>query len=137
MKHQLQRDRRQNDEQRMLESEEEEEELDVTIEEDEEQAVSELWEAWDGELTMLQAKIQNNDELKKRRAKGLESLSLPTRCSQVGSHCVILFPRLNGHLEMSGHLLSRVTRTWRRSSRERCVRRGFVCSRGAKSCRRD
>ncbi|XP_024134216.1 myomegalin isoform X3 [Oryzias melastigma] len=82
LKHQLQRDRRQNDEQRMLESEEEEEELDVTIEEDEEQAVSELWEAWDGELTMLQAKIQNNDELKKRRAKGLESLSLPTRCSQ-------------------------------------------------------
>ncbi|KAF6721984.1 Myomegalin [Oryzias melastigma] len=82
LKHQLQRDRRQNDEQRMLESEEEEEELDVTIEEDEEQAVSELWEAWDGELTMLQAKIQNNNELKKRRAKGLESLNLPTRCSQ-------------------------------------------------------
>lgn len=88
MKHQMQRDRRQNDEHRMLESEEEEEELDVTIEEDdEEQAVSELWDAWDGELTMLQAKIQNSDELKKRRANMLESQSLP-RCSQVGGHCV-------------------------------------------------
>ncbi|XP_078802300.1 myomegalin isoform X5 [Oryzias latipes] len=82
LKHQMQRDRRQNDEHRMLESEEEEEELDVTIEEDdEEQAVSELWDAWDGELTMLQAKIQNSDELKKRRANMLESQSLP-RCSQ-------------------------------------------------------
>ncbi|XP_041861960.1 myomegalin isoform X2 [Melanotaenia boesemani] len=50
---------------RMLEGEEEEEELDVTIEEEEveeEEQRSELWDAWDGELSLAQSKIQKSDE---------------------------------------------------------------------------
>jgi len=41
----------------MLEGEEEEEELDVTIEEEES---SELWDAWDGELSVSQGKTQSS-----------------------------------------------------------------------------
>ncbi|XP_074492465.1 myomegalin isoform X5 [Sebastes fasciatus] len=75
--------KQQSDEQEVLdgeeEDEEEEEELDVTIEgveEDveEEEESSEMWDAWDGELSLSQTNIQ--------RAKRPESLHLLTNSSQ-------------------------------------------------------
>ncbi|KAE8294671.1 Myomegalin Cardiomyopathy-associated protein 2 Phosphodiesterase 4D-interacting protein [Larimichthys crocea] len=85
LKHQLteepQPDRKQSDEQKEEEEEEEEEEgeLDVTIEgvEDEED-IAELWDAWDGELSLSQTNIQMSDDQRKK------SLNLLTDSSQDG-----------------------------------------------------
>ncbi|TKS75200.1 Myomegalin Cardiomyopathy-associated protein 2 [Collichthys lucidus] len=86
LKHQLteepQPDRKQSEEQKVLEEEEEEEEegeLDVTIEgvEDEED-ISELWDAWDGELSLSQTNIQTSDDQRKK------SLNLLADSSQDG-----------------------------------------------------
>ncbi|TMS20000.1 Myomegalin [Larimichthys crocea] len=83
LKHQLteepQPDRKQSDEQKEEEEEEEEEEgeLDVTIEgvEDEED-IAELWDTWDGELSLSQTNIQMSDDQRKK------SLNLLTDSSQ-------------------------------------------------------
>ncbi|KAE8294668.1 Myomegalin Cardiomyopathy-associated protein 2 Phosphodiesterase 4D-interacting protein [Larimichthys crocea] len=83
LKHQLteepQPDRKQSDEQKEEEEEEEEGELDVTIEgvEDEED-IAELWDAWDGELSLSQTNIQMSDDQRKK------SLNLLTESSQDG-----------------------------------------------------
>ncbi|XP_044218217.1 myomegalin isoform X6 [Thunnus albacares] len=96
LKHQLteglQPDSRQSDEQKVLDGEEEdeeeedEEELDVTIEEEEEE-ISELWETWDGELSLSEGKqslnkIQTDEEQRTKRADRPEPLHLLTSSSQ-------------------------------------------------------
>ncbi|KAM7387802.1 hypothetical protein PAMP_024015 [Pampus punctatissimus] len=90
LKHRLQPDSRQSDEQNGKEEEEEEdeedEELDVTIEEEEEEG-SELWEAWDGELSLSEGKlsfntIQTDEEQRKKVADRKESLHLLISSSQ-------------------------------------------------------
>lgn len=73
-----------SDEQNALDGEDKDEnELDVTIEEEEEEN-SELWEAWEGELCLSQAKSQSNDEQRKRRASRHQMLPLDSKSSQVG-----------------------------------------------------
>lgn len=73
----------QSDEQNALDGEDKDEnELDVTIEEEEEN--SELWEAWEGELCLSQAKSQSTDEQRKRRASRRQTLPLDSKSSQVG-----------------------------------------------------
>lgn len=75
----------QSDEQNALDGEDKDEnELDVTIEEEEEEENSELWEAWEGELCLSQAKSQSNDEQRKRRASRHQTLPLDSKSSQVG-----------------------------------------------------
>lgn len=64
----LQADRKQSDAEQ---EDEEEEELDVTIEgEEEEEEISELWDTWDGELSLSQTRI--SDEQRSPRAGGPE-----------------------------------------------------------------
>lgn len=73
----------QSDEQNALDGEDKDEnELDVTIEEEEEEN-SELWDAWEGELCLSQAKSQSIDEQRKRRASGHQTLPLDSKSSQV------------------------------------------------------
>ncbi|XP_045906342.1 myomegalin isoform X2 [Micropterus dolomieu] len=71
------------------EEEEEEEELDVTIEEvdevEEEEVNSELWDAWEGELSLLETNIQTSDEPQKTRANRPESLHRLTGSSQLSA----------------------------------------------------
>ncbi|XP_063316217.1 myomegalin isoform X6 [Pelmatolapia mariae] len=72
----------QSDEQNALDGEDKDEnELDVTIEEEEEEN-SELWDAWEGELCLSQAKSQTNDEQRKRRASRHQTLPLDSKSSQ-------------------------------------------------------
>ncbi|XP_070764419.1 myomegalin [Enoplosus armatus] len=80
-----------SDEQKVFdgrEEEDEEEELDVTIEgeeeDEEEEESSELWDAWDGELSLSQTNIQTSEEPRKTRASRPESLQLLTSSSQDG-----------------------------------------------------
>ncbi len=155
LKHQLTEgpkpDGKQNDEQKVLDSEEEdeEEELDVTIEEvedEEEEESSELWDAWDGELTLSQTNIQTSDEQRKKTANRPESLNLLANSSQVGGSW--LYKGKTLHENKASHfisffscLLSRTLSCQPVSSRaphpQWWVRRQFVCSRRAKSWRRD
>ncbi|XP_004569408.3 myomegalin isoform X6 [Maylandia zebra] len=73
----------QSDEQNALDGEDKDEnELDVTIEEEEEEENSELWDAWEGELCLSQAKSQSNDEQRKRRASRHQTLPLDSKSSQ-------------------------------------------------------
>ncbi|XP_040895566.1 myomegalin isoform X2 [Toxotes jaculatrix] len=91
LKHQLteglQADIKQSDDQTVLEDEEEDEqeELDVTIEgeEEEEEESSEMWEAWDSELSLSQTNVQTSDEQRKKRVTRPESLHLLKTSSQV------------------------------------------------------
>ncbi|XP_042369157.1 myomegalin [Plectropomus leopardus] len=91
LKHQLsenlQPDSAHTDEQKMLDAEEDEdeveEELDVTIEgaeEDEEEESSEMWDAWDSELSLSQSNIQSSAE---QRANRPESLQLSSSSQHV------------------------------------------------------
>ncbi|KAM9409676.1 myomegalin isoform 2-T3 [Pholidichthys leucotaenia] len=66
LKQQLAEEPTQMDEQKVLEGEEEEE-LDVTIEEEE---TSELWEAWEEEPSLCQARVHGQDERREERCDG-------------------------------------------------------------------
>lgn len=62
--------------------EKDENELDVTIEEEEEG--SGLWEAWEGELSLSQDKIQTSDGQREKRSSRDETLHLVPNSSEVG-----------------------------------------------------
>ncbi|TNN74749.1 Myomegalin [Liparis tanakae] len=108
------------------EEEEEEEEFDVTIEgaeedeeEEEEEESSEMWNAWDGELSASHTNIQTGDEQRAHRPESLHPLANPSQRSvnarapggsgrplprtSVSSLCVLLFSSL---LLMLRHSLS-------------------------------
>ncbi|KAF3835548.1 hypothetical protein F7725_028106 [Dissostichus mawsoni] len=78
LKHQLTEGLQANSKQGVDGEEEEVEELDVTIEgveEDEEEENSGMWDTWDGDLTLLQIKMQSGEEQRAKRPQTLQLLS--------------------------------------------------------------
>ncbi|XP_078114405.1 myomegalin isoform X3 [Sander vitreus] len=75
----LQPDSKHSEGQQVLDDEDEEEELDVTIEgvEEDEEEISEMWDPWDGELSvsLSQTNIQPGDEQRANRPESLHPLS--------------------------------------------------------------